>query len=119
MAAEAADKPFKSIKPEERVSSDPVMKKIAALYNGYRISLLKKAASISDYMTVNPQLQSDIFGSSMVKAFAGGFDKVATSSAFSPDSLAYLVGAYNDWDMPMTKVVIASLANTGAITGDA
>ena len=96
-------------------SSDPLMNKLAAAYNGYRLSMIKKAASISNFMTTNSQLQSDIFGSGMAKAFAGGVDKVASTSVMTPDSLAYLVGAYNDRDMSMTDVVVASLAQTGAV----
>ncbi len=114
--AASADQPFKSI-GGENISNEPVLKKIAAAYNGYRRSVLKKAASISQYMTTDPQLRSDLFGSSMVEAFACGFDKVAASaSAFSPDSLAYLVGAYTDRDMHMTNEVVSSLAQTGAVT---
>lgn len=113
-ASGSADAPFKSI-GGENTSSEPVLKKIAAAYNGYRRSLLKKAASISHFMTTDPQLRADIFGSGMVEAFACGIDKVASSSAFSPDSLAYLVGAYTDRDIHMTNEVVSSLALTGAI----
>ncbi len=109
----SADAPFRSIGGEN--TSEPVLKKIAAAYNGYRRSLLKKAASISHFMTTDPQLRADLFGSSMAEAFACGIDKVASASAFSPDSLAYLVGAYTDRDIHMTKEVVASLALTGAV----
>ena len=92
------------------------MKKLASAYNGYRRSMLKKAASIAQFMTTDPQLRADLFGSSMVEAFAGGIDKVASTSVLSPDSLAYLVGAYTDRDMHMTKDVVSSLAQTGAVS---
>ena len=113
----SADAPFRSLGGEN--SSEPVLKKIAAAYNGYRRSLLKKAASISNFMTTDPQLRADLFGSSMAEAFACGIDKVATASVFSPDSLAYLVGAYTDRDMHMTKEVVSSLALTGAVVEEA
>lgn len=99
----------------EKVASGPLMRKLAAVYNGYRRNVLRKAASISNYMTSDPQLRADIFGSSMAQAFAGGIDKVASTSVLSPDSLAYLVGAYTDRDLHMTNEVVASLALTGAI----
>ncbi len=115
--AASADKPFQSINPDTQATKDPLMKKIAAAYNGYRMSLLKKAASISNYMTNDSQLRAELFGSSMAEAFAGGVAKVASSaSALSPDSLAYLVGAYNDRDMLLTDEVVASLALTGTVT---
>lgn len=115
-ASASADKPFKPISEPTTVSSDSLMKKMAAAYNGYRRSMLKKAASIAQFMTTHPQLRADLFGSSMAEAFAGGMDKVATASVLSPDSLAYLVGAYTDRDLHVTsKEVVSSLALTGAI----
>lgn len=112
--AASADAPFKSIGGEN--SSEPVLKKIAAAYNGYRRNVLRKAASISQFMTTDPQLRADLFGSSMAEAFACGIDKVASSaSVLSPDSLAYLVGAYTDRDIHMTEEVVSSLALTGAV----
>jgi hypothetical protein len=97
-------------------SNEPVMKKIAAAYNGYRRSLVKKATSIKQFLTTDPQLFSDLFGDSMVEAFAGGIDKVAEASVLSPDSLAYLVGAYTDRDFHLSsKEVVASLAQLGAV----
>jgi hypothetical protein len=114
MAATTADKPFHSI-GGENISSEPVMKKLAAVYNGYRRSVLRKAASISHYMTTDSQLRADLFGSSMAQAFAGGVEKVSFASVLSPDSLAYLVGAYTDRDMLLTDEVVASLALTGAV----
>lgn len=110
----SADKPFRPMGPE-KTASGPLMSKLSAAYNGYRRNVLRKAASISNFMTTDPQLRSELFGSSMVQAFAGGVDKVATASVFSPDSLAYLVGAYTDRDLHMTNEVVASLAQTGAV----
>lgn len=111
----SADQPFKAIGGEPVRTNDSVMSKIAAAYNGYRMNVLRKAASISQYMTSDSQLRAELFGSSMAQAFAGGVDKVASASALSPDSLAYLVGAYNKRDH-MTNEVVASLALTGAVT---
>lgn len=99
----------------EKIASGPLMRKLAAAYNGYRRNVLRKAASISNYMTSDPQLRADLFGSSMAQAFAGGIDKVASTSVLSPDSLAYLVGAYTDRDLHMTNEVVSSLALTGAV----
>lgn len=110
----SADKPFRPLGPE-KTASGPLMSKLAAAYNGYRRNVLRKAASISNFMTTDPQLRSELFGSSMVQAFAGGVDKVAAASVLSPDSLAYLVGAYTDRDLHMTNEVVASLAQTGAV----
>jgi mannose-6-phosphate isomerase-like protein (cupin superfamily) len=102
--------------PEPTTSDEPLMKKLAAAYNGYRRSLLKKANSIQQYLTTDPQLRADLFGESMAQAFAGGIDKVASASVFGPDSLAYLVGAYTDRDYHVSsKEVVASLALTGAV----
>lgn len=110
----SADKPFRPLGPE-KTASGPLMSKLAAAYNGYRRNVLRKAASISNFMTTDPQLRSELFGSSMVQAFAGGVDKVAAASVLSPDSLAYLVGAYTNRDLHMTNEVVASLAQTGAV----
>lgn len=99
----------------EKVASGPLMQKLAAAYNGYRRSVLRKAASISSFMTTDPQLRAEIFGSGMAQAFAGGIDKVANAGVLSPDSLAYLVGAYTDRGLHMTNEVVASLALTGAL----
>lgn len=96
-------------------SNDPLMQKIAAVYNGYRRSLVKKATVIQRYLTLEPQLSAGLFGASMAQAFAGGFDKVA-ASVFGPDSLAYLVGAYTDRDFHLSSdEAVASLALTGAV----
>lgn len=114
--AAASATPGSAVSAAPKTSDEPVMKKIAAAYNGYRRSLLKKAASISQYMTTDSQLLADLFGSSMAEAFAGGVDKVATASVLSPDSLAYLVGAYTERDFHVSsKEVLASLALTGAV----
>ncbi len=102
--------------PSVPAQNDPLMQKVAAAYNGYRRSIVKKANQIQQYMTTDPQLLADLFGGSMAQAFAGGVEKVATS-VFGPDSLAYLVGAYTDRDMHLaSNEVIASLALTGAVT---
>lgn len=114
MASASADKPFHAL-GNEKTASGHLMSKLSAAYNGYRRNILRKAASISNFMTNDPQLRAELFGSSMVQAFAGGIAKVATASVLSPDSLAYLVGAYTDRDMHMTKEVVASLALTGAV----
>jgi hypothetical protein len=100
----------------QTVSNDPVMQKIAAAYNGYRRSLLKKAAEISNFLTTDSQLLADLYGSSMVEAFACGVSKVASASVLGPDSLAYLVGAYADRDFHVSsKEVVASLAQLGVV----
>lgn len=99
----------------EKVASGPLMRKLSAAYNGYRRSVLRKAASMSSFMTTDPQLRAELFGSGMAQAFAGGIDKVANASVLSPDSLAYLVGAYTDRGLHMTNEVVASLALTGAV----
>jgi hypothetical protein len=109
--------PAKAEKQKSVTSDEPVMKKLAAVYNGYRRSLLKKAASIQQFLTTDPQLSADLFGGSMAEAFAGGIGKVATAGVLGPDSLAYLVGAYTDRDFHVSsKEVVASLALTGAVT---
>lgn len=113
--AASTNRPFQSIQGE-KIASGPLMQKMAAAYNGYRRNVLRKAASISNYLTTDPQLRADLFGSSMAQAFAGGIDKVASASrVLSPNSLAYLVGAYTDRDLHMTNEVVASLAQTGAV----
>lgn len=79
---------------EKTASAEPVLRKIAAAYNGYRRNIVKKAAAIQQYLVSDPQLASELFGGGMAQAFAGGIDKTASSSVFSPDSLAYLTGAH-------------------------
>ncbi len=111
MAAATADQPFH---PLGNDNEQPIMKKLAAVYNGYRRNVLRKAASISNFMTNDSQLRAELFGSGMAQAFAGGIDKVASARILSPESLAYLVGAYTDRDH-MTDEVVASLALTGAV----
>ena len=75
------------------------MKKVAALYNGYRRELVKKATTLSSNLASDPQLLSAIAGESMAEAFGGGIVKAATASVLGPESLAYLVGAhYEDRD---------------------
>ncbi len=74
----------------------PVMQKLAAAYNGYRRNLIKKAAQVERALTLDPQLRSDLFGGSMVQAFAGGVEKTGFASVLGPDSLAYLVGAFHE-----------------------
>jgi hypothetical protein len=77
-----------------RKVKDPFLSKVAALYNGYRRNLVKKASIIGNDLTLDPQLLPVVAGGSMAQAFAGGFDKVATASVLGPESLAYLVGAH-------------------------
>lgn len=101
-------------RPYGESSDGPLMKKLARAYNGYRQWILKKTAQIEHHMTTDPQLRTELFGGSMAQVFAGGIDKVATS-VLSPDSLAYLVGVYQNRDFPMTNEVVASLALTGAM----
>jgi len=93
--------------------TDPFMKKLAAAYNGYRQELIKKASVIENCITLDPQLRADLFGPSMAEAFAGGVEKVATS-ALGPESLAYLVGAFQqDRDFPLANEAAMSLARMG------
>ncbi len=105
-----------SASSKKNKSNEPVMKKIAAAYQGYRYNVLRKAASISNYMTNNSQLRSELFGSSMAQAFAGGIEKVSSASVLSPDSLAYLIGAYTDRDQLLTNEIVTSLALTGTVS---
>lgn len=101
--------------PYGKAPEDSLMRKLARGYNGYRQWILKKTAQMTHHMTTNPQLRAEIFGDSMAQVFAGGIDKVATS-ALSPDSLAYLVGAYQNRDtLSMTPEVVESLAQTSAM----
>ena len=96
----------------------PVLKKLAALYNGYRQSLLTKAAEISNHLASDSQLRADLFDSSMVQAFTGGVAKTASASVMSPDSLAYLMGAfYQDRDLhTRNDAVLGSLAQSGIMS---
>jgi len=114
LEARRAD-PRKSV--EKTASADPLMKKLSAAYNGYRRSIVKKAAAIEKFLVSDPQLAPESFGSSMVQAFAGGVDKTASSSVFSPDSLAYLTGAHHtDRAIHIAdQGVRVSLAQTGAL----
>lgn len=102
---------------EKTASSEPVLRKLAAAYNGYRRNIVKKAAVIEKYLVSDPQLASELFGGSMAQAFAGGIGKTASTSVFSPDSLAYLTGAHHqNRDFHIADVgVRASLAQTGAL----
>lgn len=78
---------------------DPFLDKVAAMYNGYRRQLVKKAAAIENCLATDPHLLPAVAGGSMAKAFAGGIEKAATASVLSPESHAYLVGAhYQDRD---------------------
>jgi len=94
--------------PYGKTADGPLMQKLARAYNGYRQWILKKTAQISTFMTTDPQLVADLFDDRTAQVFAGGIDKVATS-VLSPDSLAYLVGAYQNRDIDM------SYAHKGAI----
>lgn len=111
-----ADKPLNGPDSGEgtKVASGPLMEKLSMAYNSYRQWILKKTAHISDFMTTDPQLRTDLFDTSVAQVFAGKIDKVATS-VLSPDSLAYLVGAYQNRDNIMTPEVVASLAHSGAV----
>lgn len=85
-------------KPPTEVK-DSFLDKVAAMYNGYRRQLVKKAAAIENCLATDPHLLPVVAGGSMAKAFAGGIEKAATASVLSPESLAYLVGAhYQDRD---------------------
>jgi hypothetical protein len=99
----------------------PVLKKLAALYNGYRQALLTKAAEISNHVASSPQLRADLFDSSMAQAFAGGTVKTASASVLGPESLAYLMGAhYHNRDYHTNKdTVLGSLALSGIAAEDA
>lgn len=76
------------------ISGDEVMDKVAALYNGYRRDLVKKAAVVETQLVTDPQLLNGIAGGSIAQAFGGGFGKTASASVLGPESLAYLVGAH-------------------------
>ena len=108
------------LKNKEKAAStkEPLFRKLAAAYNGYRRNIVKKAAAIEKYLVSDPQLASELFGGGMAQAFAGGVSKTASSSVFSPDSLAYLTGAYyENRDLHLADAgVRASLAQTGALT---
>jgi inorganic pyrophosphatase len=108
----------KTEKTAQVSSKEPILRKLAAAYNGYRRNIVKKAAAIEQYLVSDPQLAPDVFGGSMAQAFAGGIGKTASTSVFSPDSLAYLTGAYHkDRDLHVAdKGVVASLAQMGALT---
>lgn len=110
-----------SRKETEKTSSskEPVLRKLSAAYNGYRRNIVKKAAVIEKYLVSDPQLASECIGGSMAKAFAGGTSKTASSSVLSPDSLAYLTGAYHEnRDLHIADPgVRASLAQTGTLAG--
>lgn len=73
---------------------DPFLSKVAAMYNGYRESLVKEADVIEQVLASDPQLLPTISGGSMVEAFAGGIGKTASASVLGPRSLAYLHGAH-------------------------
>lgn len=88
----ASKKPAQAAE-EPTTSSDPLMKKIAAAYNGYRHMLVKQAEAISDYMVSDPQVRSRLYGSGLAEAFSGAA-KTANASVLGPESLAYLAGAF-------------------------
>jgi hypothetical protein len=65
--------------------------------------------------TTHSQLAGKSVDGSTAQVFACGMDTVATS-VLSPDSLAYLVGAYQNRDnIHMTLEVKTSLARMGAM----
>lgn len=93
---------------------DPTLKKIAALYNGYRASLVKKASSIQKHLVSDSQLLAALSDGSMAQAFAGGIEKTASRDVFGPESLAYLMGVHRTQDAQISDVERASLAHLGA-----
>lgn len=105
--------------PKQKVaaSNDPIFNKLSAAYNGYRRSIIKKAAAIENYLVSDPQLATELFDSSMAKAFAGGIDKTSRASVLGSNSLAYLIGAHHqDRDFHIADIgVRMSLAQTGAL----
>lgn len=115
LKADRTDPKQRSEKTASR--KEPVLAKLAAAYNGYRRNIVKKAAAIEQYLVSDPQLATEMFGGSMAQAFAGGIGKTASTSVFSPDSLAYLTGAYHmDRDIHLADAgVRTSLAQTGAL----
>ncbi|MDD1711144.1 MAG: hypothetical protein LUQ37_09585, partial [Methanoregulaceae archaeon] len=98
--------------------ADSFLKKLSAAYNGYRSSLIKKAADIQRQLVIDPQLRTEVFGGSMAKAFAGGIDKTS-ASVLGPESLAYLTGVhYQDRDFHLNSdEAVESLAQTGVFVG--
>lgn len=88
----ASKKPAQAAE-EPETSADPLMKKIAAAYNGYRRMLVKQAEVISEYMVSDPQVRSRLYGSGLAEAFSGAA-KTANASVLGPESLAYLAGAF-------------------------
>jgi hypothetical protein len=100
-----------------RYEEEPLMRKLSAAYNGYRRSIIKKAADIEKYLAFDPQLNSTLFGDSTVQVFAGGIEKTSSTSVFSPNSLAYLTGAhYQDRELHITDDDVKdSLARLGAL----
>lgn len=76
------------------ISGDALMDKMAALYNGYRRDLVKKAAAVENQLVTDPQLLHGVAGSSIAQAFGGGFGKTANAHVLGPESLAYLAGAH-------------------------
>jgi hypothetical protein len=70
------------------------MDKMAALYNGYRRDLVKKAAIVEKQLVTDPQLLHGIAGNSIAQAFGGGFGKTASAHVLGPEALAYLTGAH-------------------------
>jgi hypothetical protein len=110
-AFQASRAPKKGQAPEACPVPSPLMDKLAAAYNGYRSSLVKKASSIADHLALDPQLRSRAFEPGMATAFARGFEKSAQARVLSPESLAYLVGAhYADRDF-----LNESLAQSGYV----
>jgi hypothetical protein len=93
-AFQASRSPKKGQAPEACPVPSPLMDKLAAAYNGYRSSLVKKASSIADHLALDPQLRSRTFEPGMAMAFATGIEKSAQARVLSPESLAYLVGAH-------------------------
>jgi hypothetical protein len=100
---------------EGREYDSPLMQKLAASYNGYRLALMSKVASMNYFLSTHPLLVTEVLGRDPVLA---SFSKVKTaSSALVPESLTYLMGAfYNDrTKLAGTKECRAVQARLGSV----
>jgi len=98
---------------QDRPEHDPLLKKIAAAYNGYRAALVKKASEIKQHLVTDPRTAVALLGTGgMDDVFVGGIK--TASSVFCPESLAYLVGAYRSGDAQISEAERVSLAHLGA-----
>lgn len=81
---------------QPQAETSPMLKKLAASYNGYRRALLLKVGAMGHFMATNPVVAPQVTGERLLSAFAGGAVKTG-ASALVPESLVYLTGAhYND-----------------------